>query len=48
MFYHTTEGNIVEYCAKYQNNTDIQPSMIYTEFEDRPDRQRKLDFSGGT
>jgi dCTP deaminase len=47
MFYHTTEGNIVEYCSKYQHNTDIQPSLIYTEFEDRPDRQRKL-FDGGT
>jgi dCTP deaminase len=45
MFYHTLEGEATEYCStKYQNNSDIQPSLIYKEFEDRPDRQRRLDF----
>lgn len=47
IFYHSIEGVVNEYCSKkYQHNTDIQPSLIYTEFEDRPDRQRRLDFNG--
>ncbi len=49
IFYHTVEGSVVEYnSAKYQNNTDIQPSLIYTEFEELPDRQRTLDFDATT
>ena len=45
VFYHSIEGKVNEYCSsKYQNNTDIQPSLIYTEFDDRPDRQRRLEF----
>jgi dCTP deaminase len=42
IFYHTLEGAVEEYKSeKYQNNRDIQPSMLYTEFESR-DRQRRL------
>lgn len=33
IFYHTTEGEILEYKSdKYQGNTDIQPSMLYKDF----------------
>jgi len=32
IFYHDIRGPIVEYCAKYQHNTDIQPSLLYKEF----------------
>ena len=32
IFYHEITGDIVEYQSlKYQNNSDIQPSMLYTE-----------------
>ena len=33
IYYHTVEGNINKtYNGKYQNNSSIQPSMIYKEF----------------
>ncbi len=32
IFYHEIRGEITEYCSdKYQNNTDIQPSLLFTE-----------------
>ncbi|MAR12491.1 MAG: dCTP deaminase [Blastopirellula sp.] len=32
IFYHEITGNIQEYCSdKYQNATDIQPSLLYRE-----------------
>ena len=35
IFYHTLEGGFVEYTkGKYQNNRDIQPSMLYKELKD--------------
>ncbi len=34
IFYHTTEGEITEYnSSKYQNNSGIQPSLLYKDFE---------------
>jgi len=46
IFYHGIEGEITEYRSdKYQNNTDIQPSMLFKELrERRDDPQRRLDF----
>lgn len=46
MFYHTVEGDITEYASrKYQNNDDIQPSLLYTEFEEeKKDPQMRLSF----
>jgi dCTP deaminase len=46
IFYHTVEGEIEEYKSdKYQNNRDIQPSMLFKEFEAaEQDRQRRLAF----
>lgn len=33
IFYHTIEGEVLEYnSGKYQNNRDIQPSMLYKDF----------------
>ena len=33
IFYHTITGDIVEYKSnKYQNNREIQPSMLYKDF----------------
>ena len=34
LFFHTIEGEYENYkSGKYQGNTDIQPSLIYKEFE---------------
>jgi len=34
IFYHTIEGDYVKYSSnKYQNNTGIQPSLLYKDFE---------------
>ncbi|MEZ6055395.1 MAG: dCTP deaminase [Planctomycetaceae bacterium] len=45
MFYHTIEGEITEYNSdKYQRNRDIQPSMLYKEFDAGRDRQMRLAF----
>ena len=33
LYYHTIDGEYEEYnSGKYQNNTDIQPSMLYKDF----------------
>jgi dCTP deaminase len=44
IFYHTIEGAVHEYkqSGKYQHNKDIQPSLLYREFAQPEDRQRKL------
>lgn len=45
IIYHTLEGQAEEYRSKYQNNTDIQPSLLYEEFGDvANDAQLKLPF----
>ena len=34
IFYHTIEGEVLEYkSGKYQNNTGIQPSLLFKELE---------------
>lgn len=49
IFYHTLEGEIREYqSGKYQHNKDIQPSLLYKEFQQPEDRQRKLWSSDDT
>lgn len=46
IFYHSLEGAIREYASsKYQNNKDIQPSLLYREFgRTEDDHQMKLEF----
>lgn len=46
IFYHQVCGEICEYSSeKYQNNRDIQPSMLYKELsQEKPDPQLRLDF----
>lgn len=45
IFYHTVEGAITEYRSnKYQHNDDIQPSLMYKEWEDKRDPQLRLSF----
>lgn len=46
IFYHTLEGEIEEYeSGKYQDNHDIQPSLLYKEFgRTEDDHQMKFDF----
>ena len=34
IFYHTIEGEYDHYTSsKYQNNTGVQPSLLYKDFE---------------
>jgi dCTP deaminase len=46
IFYHTLEGEITEYATgKYQDNNDIQPSLLYQEWEEKKkDPQMRLSF----
>jgi dCTP deaminase len=45
IFYHTVQGTVTEYHSdKYQNNQDIQPSLLFKEFEQRRDPQMRLAF----
>ena len=45
IFYHTICGEVTEYChGKYQNNRDIQPSLLFKEFESERDPQKRLAF----
>lgn len=45
ILYHSVEGDITEYRSdKYQNNQDIQPSLIYREWEEKKDPQMRLAF----
>jgi dCTP deaminase len=45
IFYHSVEGDITEYRSnKYQHNDDIQPSLMYKEWEEKRDPQLRLSF----
>ena len=47
IFYHDIQGSFTEYSSdKYQNNTDIQPSLLFKELkpETESDPQLKLPF----
>ena len=45
IFYHTLEGKVVNYDSdKYQNNQDIQPSLLYKEWQSKKDPQLRLSF----
>ncbi len=40
IYYHTIEGEYVSYkSGKYQNNTGVQPSMMYLDFEKQKDEK---------
>jgi len=45
IFYHTPCGEITEYASdKYQNNRDIQPSLLFKELAPQQDPQLYLHF----
>ena len=45
IFYHTVEGVVTDYrSGKYQNNSDIQPSLLFKDFEQIRDPQMRLPF----
>jgi len=45
IFFHTIEGEVTEYeSEKYQNNRDIQPSLLFKEWEKVRDPQIRLPF----
>lgn len=47
IFYHQIHGDITEYRSdKYQNNHDIQPSMLFKEWQAQKDPQMRLAFGG--
>jgi len=51
IFYHDVRGAITEYNqGKYQNNQDIQTSLLYKELQPSQDPQKRLAFGmeGGT
>ncbi len=49
IFYHTIDGAITEYAsAKYQNNQDIQPSLLFKEWQKTRDPQMRLQFGQET
>lgn len=48
IYYHTVIGEIEEYRSdKYQDNVDIQPSLLYKELARHPDPQLELPFEQG-
>ena len=45
IFYHTLTGHVAEYQSdKYQNNRDIQPSLLFKELQAEKDPQMRLSF----
>lgn len=45
IMYHSLTGEVSEYKSdKYQDNHDIQPSMLFKDFTEKPDPQLKLAF----
>lgn len=45
IFYHDVRGAVTEYkSSKYQDNQDIQPSLLFKEFREEPDPQKRLAF----
>ena len=45
IFYHQVAGEVTEYSSeKYQHNNDIQPSLLFKEWQEKPDRQMRLAF----
>mgnify|MGYP002624207295 FL=1 len=49
IFYHTLDGDVRAYASdKYQHNRDIQPSLLFKEFQVEDDRQMKLAFGQET
>ena len=44
IMYHEVVGEVTEYSEKYQNNRDIQPSMMFKEFQQKKDPQMRLSF----
>ena len=50
IFYHTLEGDVTEYRnGKYQDNHDIQPSLMFKELQPpQKDLQKRLPFRPGS
>lgn len=45
IFYHQVAGEITEYRSdKYQHNDDIQPSLLFKEWQKKTDPQMRLSF----
>ena len=45
IFYHDIRGAVTEYSSsKYQDNQDIQPSLLFKEWREEVDPQKRLAF----
>ncbi|MFP6767806.1 MAG: dCTP deaminase [Planctomycetaceae bacterium] len=45
ILYHSISGDVTEYKSdKYQHNQDIQPSLLFREFQQQHDPQMRLSF----
>ena len=45
IFYHAVQGEVSDYHSdKYQNNHDIQPSLMFKDFQQHRDPQMRLAF----
>ncbi len=45
IIFHDLKGEVTEYeSGKYQNNNDIQPSLLFKELEQKKDPQMRLSF----
>ncbi len=46
IFFHEIRGEFTKYKSKYQNNTDIQPSLLFRELNPNAEKdpQMKMDF----
>jgi dCTP deaminase len=48
IFYHEITGNITEYASeKYQNNRDIQPSLLFKELNPEAEKDPQLQLNFG-
>lgn len=44
IMFHEICGDIEEYASKYQNSNDIQPSLMYKEFDGAADNDQQLEL----
>ena len=47
IFYHELKGPVTEYASKYQDNHDIQPSLLFQELNPESDHDPQLTLNFG-
>ena len=46
VFYHEISGEVTEYASKYQDNRDIQPSLLFQELNPEGEKDPQLSLFG--